>query len=33
MNVEDERALRERSSDPLGLESCAATVRDAVKRR
>ena len=21
--VEDERALRERSSDPLGLESCA----------
>jgi hypothetical protein len=33
MKVEDERALRERSSDPLGLESCAATVRDAVKRR
>src|SRR5262249_50320213 len=28
MNVEDERALQERSSDPLGLESCAATVRD-----
>jgi len=23
--AEDERALRERSSDPLGLESCAAT--------
>ena len=31
--VEDERALRERSSDPLGLESCAATARDTVKRR
>jgi hypothetical protein len=31
--VEDERALQERSSDPLGLESCAATVRNAVKRR
>src|SRR6266567_7465379 len=31
--VEDERALRERSSDPLGLESCAATVRDPAKRR
>ena len=31
--VEYERALQERSSDPLGLESCAATVRDAVKRR
>src|SRR6266496_6246485 len=33
--VEDERALQEkkRSSDPLGLESCAATARDAVKRR
>jgi hypothetical protein len=31
--VEDERALRERSSDPLGLESCAATVRDTAKRR
>jgi hypothetical protein len=31
--VEDERALRVRSSDPLGLESCAATVRDPAKRR
>src|SRR6266571_7389632 len=31
--VEDERALRERSSDPLGLESCAATARDPAKRR
>ena len=31
--VEDARALRERSSDPLGLESCAATVRDTAKRR
>ena len=31
--VEDERALQERSSDPLGLESCAATVRDPAKRR
>src|SRR5450631_4193907 len=31
--VEDGRALRERSSDPLGLESCAATVRDTAKRR
>ena len=31
--VEDERALRERSSDPLGPESCADTVRDSVKRR
>jgi hypothetical protein len=31
--VEDERALQARSSDPLGLESCAATVRDAAKRR
>src|ERR1035437_1910567 len=31
--VEDERALRERSSDPLGLESCAATARDTAKRR
>jgi len=30
---EDERALRERSSDPLGLESCAATARDTAKRR
>jgi hypothetical protein len=33
MKVEDERALRERSSDPLGPESCAVTVRDAAKRR
>src|SRR5215469_10963492 len=31
--VEDERALQERSSDPLGLESCAATARDTVRRR
>ena len=31
--AEDERALRERSSDPLGLESCAATARDTAKRR
>ena len=31
--VEEVRALRERSSDPLGLESCAATARDTVKRR
>src|SRR5260370_41311036 len=31
--VEDVRALRERSSDPLGLESCAATARDTAKRR
>ena len=31
--VEDERALRERSSDPLGPESCAVTARDTVKRR
>src|SRR5215471_2394980 len=31
--VEDERALRVRSSDPLGLESCAATARNAAKRR
>src|ERR1019366_3698239 len=31
--VEDERALRERSSDPLGLESCAAPARDTAKRR
>ena len=28
MKVEDERALREGTSDPLGLESCAATARD-----
>ena len=33
LEAEDERALRERSSDPLGLESCAATARDTVKRR
>ena len=31
--AEDERALRERNSDPLGLESCAATARDTAKRR
>src|SRR5260370_14251845 len=31
--AEDERALRERSSDPLGPESCAATARDTAKRR
>ena len=31
--VEDARALRERNSDPLGLESCAATARDTAKRR
>jgi hypothetical protein len=31
--VEDARALRERSSDPLGPESCADTARDSVKRR
>jgi hypothetical protein len=31
--AEDERALRERSNDPLGLESCAATARDTAKRR
>ena len=31
--VEDERASRERTSDPLGPESCAATARDAPKRR
>jgi hypothetical protein len=31
--VEDERALQERSSEPLGLESCAATARDPAKRR
>jgi|HubBroStandDraft_1064217.scaffolds.fasta_scaffold34466_3 hypothetical protein len=30
---EDESSLRERSSDPLGPESCAATARDPVKRR
>ena len=33
LEVEDERALRERISDPLGLESCAATARDTAKRR
>jgi len=33
LEVEDERSLRERSSDPLGLESCAATARDTAKRR
>ena len=33
LEVEDESSLRERSSDPLGLESCAATVRDPAKRR
>jgi hypothetical protein len=33
LEVEDARALRERSSDPLGLESCAATARDTAKRR
>src|SRR6202162_4586750 len=31
--AEDERALRERTSDPLGPESCADTARDSVKRR
>jgi hypothetical protein len=31
--AEDESSLRERSSDPLGLESCAATVRDTAKHR
>jgi hypothetical protein len=31
--AEEEEALRERSSDPLGLESCAATARDPAKRR
>ena len=31
--AEDERASRERSSEPLGLESCAATARDRAKRR
>jgi len=33
LEAEDESSLRERSSEPLGLESCAATARDAVKRR
>ena len=31
--AEEEESLQERSSDPLGLESCAATVRDSAKRR
>jgi hypothetical protein len=31
--VEDERALRERNSEPLGPESCADTARDSAKRR
>src|ERR1700737_4954698 len=31
--AEDERALRERTSEPLGLESCAATARDTAKHR
>jgi hypothetical protein len=31
--AEEEEALRERVSDPLGLESCAATARDPAKRR
>ena len=31
--VENERVSRERSSEPLGLESCAVTVRDPAKRR
>jgi hypothetical protein len=31
--VEDEKALRVRTSDPLGLESCVATARNATKRR
>src|SRR5262249_37349465 len=30
--AENERVSRERSSDPLGLESCVATVRDPTKR-
>jgi len=33
LEVEDERASRERSSDPLGLESCATIARDAAKHR
>src|SRR6266478_3556297 len=33
LEVEDERALQERSSEPLGLEACAATARDPAKRR
>jgi hypothetical protein len=31
--VENAKFLRERTSDPLGLESCADTARDLVKRR
>src|SRR5260370_41201134 len=31
--AEEEEALRVRTSDPLGLESCAATARDPAKRR
>ena len=31
--AENAKFLRERTSDPLGPESCAATARDAVKRR
>src|SRR5215469_11265300 len=31
--AEDESSSRERSSDPLGLESCVATARDPTKRR
>ena len=31
--AEEEEAVQEGSSDPLGLESCAATVRDPAKRR
>src|ERR1035437_2078451 len=33
LEVEDARALLERSSEPLGLESCAVTARDTAKRR
>src|SRR5271157_3118615 len=31
--AENAKFLRERSSDPLGPESCAVTARDTVKRR
>jgi len=31
--AEDERALRVKTSDLLGPESCADTARDSVKRR
>ena len=31
--AENAKFLRERTSDPLGPESCADTVRDSVKRR